>query len=704
MIKWNNYDGTNIEIDSAVVKGETPKFDSKTPYRLNDDSNYYVFNGWDKEVVPAKKNETYTATYKSYPLTNVEESPDGYIDTMPTVNGEGNIFHAFCWSFKDIEDRLPDIVNAGFQSVQTMPVQTPKSGGSAWWAFYQPLSFSIAEESKLGTKAEFLSMCAAADALGVNIIVDVVFNHMANIKDGDLEPDTTPKVFPGVADYEPEIYAHRNDDSNPTFHHNPNAEGSGAITQKYQYGDLPDLNTANSLVQDRCYSFLKECIDAGVDGFRFDAAKHIETPEDPEYASDFWPNTLGKARTYYKSLTGKDLFAYGEVLDGPGGGRDLSMYTKLMAVTDNAYGALVKNSLLGNATNAASDYLKQTDPKNLITWVESHDTYTSEDSHYISEKILQGYAITGTRPGSRSLYLSRPDDALSVGVVSSYDYEDNTLGAINRFHNRFYNATENVKADATLYINQLENSNGDVGAVIVDLDRTKNSYVYLDKLGTGVYYDQATGEQTVVRDGHAIIEMPLSGILLLTKSKNEVRPTLSIDNRGGLFLDNLEVTLRASHGTGYYSINGAAPVSFEGKLVLENLQNYQDGEGKVALDVTVSNSQFSITRHFHYQKVQLIPGYFNVVNVNPDYYTNYELYMWSWTSTQGTWSKDYTIQDGIVLVDTDHMSGLVGFVLAVFAKDYVVSNIHEWDHNALKQTIDIKDNLLAQGYFDASNF
>ena len=701
-VKWNNYDGTTIELDANVKKGDTPTYNSKTPYRVDDSSHYYVFKGWDKEVAPIKKDTTYTATYNEYDLTNISEDPDGYVDNLPNKTGESNIFHAFCWTFKDIEDKLPDLVNAGFKAVQTSPVQQPKSGGSSWWAYYQPLSFSIASESKLGTKADFLSLCHSADELGVSIIVDVVFNHMANIKDGDLETDGTPVVFPGVNDYEPEIYAHRNDSENPTFHHNPHAEGSGSITQVYQYGDLPDLNTANPLVQQRCLDFLKECIDAGVDGFRFDAAKHIETPEDPQYASDFWPNTLGVAKQYYKDKTGNDLFAYGEILDGPGGGRDISIYAKLMAVTDNAYGNIVKNSLGGNGKNAASNYVLKTEASNLVTWIESHDTYTTDDSHIINERALQGYAITATRPGSRSLFLSRPDSAFSVGIINDYEFENNTLGAINRFHNRFANATEYVSSDGTLYINQLVNENGDAGAVVVDLDRTKNSYVHLDKLGTGVYYDQATGQSYTVRDGHLTFEMPMSGILLLTKSKNLVRPTLTIDNRGGLFLDKLDITLRASNGVGTYSFNNGSPVSFEGKKVLEDLQNSADGDGVVILSVTVTNDQFSITRHFKYQKIQLIPGYFNVVNVNPDYYTTYDLWIWSWKATEnGKWSQDYTIQDGIVLVD---VTNLAGFVLGVFNKGYDIPNKNEWDHNVLKQTIDIKNDLLTQGYYDATNF
>ncbi len=699
VIKWNNYDGTTIELDN-VVKGEMPKYDSKTPYRPDDEGHYYVFKGWDKEVTEAKKDVTYTATYNEYALSSVSETPDGYVDVLPAKTEDGNIFHAFCWTFKDIKDKLPDLVNAGFKSVQTMPVQTPKSGGSSWWAFYQPLSFSIAEESKLGTKQDFLDMCAEADKLNVSIIVDVVFNHLANTKDGDYESDGTPKVFPGVADYEPEIYAHRNDADDPTFHHNPKAEGSGAVTQTYQWGDLPDLNTGNTLVQARALSFLLECIDAGVDGFRFDAAKHIETPDDPQYASNFWPNTLGVAREYYHTKTGKDLFAYGEVLDGPDGGRDLSCYTKLMAVTDNSYGSLVKGALGGNATNASIGFIKKTDPDNLVTWIESHDTYTSEDSHIIDERALLGYAIVATRPGSRGLYLTRPDDAFTVGSIANYQFEDNTLGAINRFHNRFAHATETRNPDGTLYINQLVNDNGDAGAVVIDLNRTRYSYVHLDKLGTGVYYDQVSGNQYVVRDGHLTFEMPSSGILLLTKSKNPARPTLTTDNRGGLFTDHLTVTLRAGNGKGAYSINGGDPVEFEGKLELTGLENKVDKDGYVNLSVTVSNESFSITRHYTYQKIKLIDGYFNIVNVNPTYFTDYELYMWSWTTT-GTWSKNYTVQDGIVLVDA---TGLTGVILAIFEKGYTITNVNEWDHNAIRQTTDIKGSILEQGYFDASNF
>ena len=111
---------------------------------------------------------------------------------------------------------------------------------------------------------------------------------------------------------------------------------------------------------------------------------------------------------------------------------------------------------------------------------------------------------------------------------------------------------------------------------------------------------------------------------------------------------------------------------------------------------------FSINRTFKYQKVKLIDGYFNIVNVKPEYFTDYELYMWSWKPNEGgVWNKNYLVQDGIVLVDT---TGFQGFLLAVFPKGYVVTNVNEWDNNCVSQTVDITGDLLASGFFDGSNF
>ena len=208
-----------------------------------------------------------------------DDFEDSYVEKLPAKSSDGTTFHAFCWTFNQIKENLPYLADSGFKNVLTMPVQQPKNGGSSWWSYYQPLSFSIADNSAIGTKEELKSLCEEAEKYDISILVDVVANHLANINDDELEADGTPKVAPSVESYEPVLYRNRNENvdgvNGITFHHNPHATGSGAETQVYPYGNLPDLNTENPYVQERVLSLLKECIDVGVDGFRCDAAKHI---------------------------------------------------------------------------------------------------------------------------------------------------------------------------------------------------------------------------------------------------------------------------------------------------------------------------------------------------------------------------------------------------------------------------------------------
>ena len=150
-----------------------------------------------------------SCTGKNAPIA---EDPDGYVDVLPE-NNDGNILQAFNWKYSDIKDNLSGIANSGFKAVQTSPVQQPKNGGPMWYSFYQPVSFSIGTNSPLGTKAELQELCEEAAKYDIAIICDIVFNHTANIADGELEEDGTPKVSPEVETYEPYIYQHRNSQS-----------------------------------------------------------------------------------------------------------------------------------------------------------------------------------------------------------------------------------------------------------------------------------------------------------------------------------------------------------------------------------------------------------------------------------------------------------------------------------------------------------
>ena len=633
----------------------------------------------------------------------IEETPDGYVDVLPE-NNDGNILQAFNWTYNQIKDNLPAIAASGFKVVQTSPVQQPKSGGPAWYSFYQPVSFSIGTNSPLGTKTELEELCSTAETYGIAIICDIVFNHTANIADGELESDGTPKVCPEVELYEPYLYQHRNDATNPTFHHNKNASGSGAITQYYAFGDLPDLNTGNSYVQERCLSLLKECIDAGVDGFRFDAAKHIETPTDPQYASDFWPNVLGAAKTYYHEQTGKDLITYGEILNDVDGGRTIDAYTRYMKVTDNSYITKINAaSVSGKAEKAVeAEFTKGTAPSNIVTWVESHDTYVDSSNHVSNRKTARQFAIISSRKDAVAMYLARPSANNEVGTVGDYFFEEEVVAMGNRFHNRFIGYEEHESAHDFVYVNERYQKEGKTcGALLVSLSGVGEIDIKFSHMQDGIYYDQLTGEKVTIRNKKAHVKFDERGIMVLTMSKHELRPVVEISQRDASFAGSMNVTINVQNATyAAYKINGGEEVTFTGSVTV-SLGSVIDANNMIHLDVIVNNSEFSTERHMHYRKVTLIDGYFNVVNLKANYLTDYELYYWAWGNSGGsTWLKDYTVQDGIVLIDFSHTS-YTAFLLAVFPKDYTVTNIHEWDSHLIKQSGDIPTNGT---FYDASNF
>ena len=621
---------------------------------------------------------------------------DGYIDTLPESMNDGVFLQAFNWKYSQVRDNLEAIAEQGFKGVQISPVQIPKSGGAQWYFFYQPVSFTVAEKSPLGTKAELQELCTEAEKHGISIIVDVVANHMAST--GKNDENGLPIVDPEVELFEPEIYQNRTQ----YFHQKTAKElsGSGLVTQYYQYGVLPDLNTGDEYVQSRVLSFLKECIDLGVDGFRFDAAKHIETPEDPQYPSDFWPNTLGVAKEYYHTKTGQDLFAYGEVLGGLEGGRnDLSIYTKYMKVSDDAYIGRINSGFSGDAEIIAnSDYAKRTDASNIVLWAESHDTYETEAGAAKINRLAKQWATISTRKDVNAMFLARPDDDKSVGVINSYDFEMNVYGACNRFHNRFIKANEEQFAQGVIYINE-RYSETDAGAVIINTKTSQGltKTVKFTHLPDGDYFDQVTNSYVHIQGGEGSITFDKTGVCILTKTNNSNRPSISISSRSCSYLDPLKVTITANNATSaYYQIDGGEKVNFSGSTSYTIVK-----EGETKLFIHVENGNLVSERTFRYTRITgLIDGKFNVINLNPSYLTDYELWVWAW-NTNSTWMQDYTWNEEHQILLMGDVSNYKGFLLAIFKKgDGPQGGTNIWK-SPVKQSSDIDP---SKTYFDASSF
>lgn len=420
----------------------------------------------------------------------------------------GNILHAFNWYFNDVKKYMKDIAEAGFTTVQVSPVQANKttinSGLYAcdWWVTYQPINFEVG--NNYGTKADFKAMCEEADKYGIKIIVDVVANHMAQA-DGGTSGQIADNVIADLRD-DPECWHQTSKNVSDTNRY--------AMTQ-YTLSGIPDLNTSNEKVQSYVKGLIKECVDYGADGFRFDAAKHIELDTDPDlngvhYASDFWNNVTSYAREIKP-----DVFLYGEVL-APFG-TDSTNYTKYMRITDSAYGTKVANAA-GKGTNSPSlkNYnVTGADASDLVLWVESHDNFISGQSQKAglkkSDQVVLGWGMIGARENAPALYFVRPEheklgtagggmtikyDELMGGPGSLY-WQDPTVVAVNRFKNQFEGQSETLYTDSKLFAVQ----RGTTGIVITNYDSADYVANLQTTLEDGTYTDQVTGDEFTVANG-----------------------------------------------------------------------------------------------------------------------------------------------------------------------------------------------------------
>ncbi len=431
------------------------------------------------------------ASAADYAVVPTEETTKDY-GLMDNIS-DGNILHCFCWKHADIEEMLPEIAKAGFTAVQLSPVQ-PVQGNGAWWQFYQPKGFSIGP-NPTGDADTLTSLCTAADKYGIKVIVDVVANHLA----GDHR-----YIQQDLVDAK---YWH-------TYGEVDNWLDRTQVTN----GDIgmPDLNTSDAYVQQCVKNLVNDLKACGVDGIRWDAAKHIGLPSEGD---NFWKVVTEDA----------DLYYYGEILGDPGasinskkGKKILNEYKALMDITDTSTGKNFRDSFYAGKAHSGIGEFDSVgiDTKGLIYWGESHDTYANSENE--SEKMSQNvidraYAVAGSRKNPCALYFSRPSStykhSIYMGVKGSTHFTSPEVAAVNHFRNAMSGQEESVKASDNCTVICREK-----GAVIV-AGKGENFTVTLpnnDSLTKpGTYVDQVSGTTWTVTETEITGKIGDSGIAVI---------------------------------------------------------------------------------------------------------------------------------------------------------------------------------------------
>ena len=437
-----------------------------------------------------------TGNDENHPLHDLQDAP---------------ILQAWNWSLSSITSKLDDIKNAGFKAIQISPMQYHAVSSSVSWStnwndLYRPWSLTVAKddssESVIGTKSELKTLAAAADAKGISIIMDVVLNHMDGYGyDSWYSADSTYESTIVSNDYRHKAGVKSND--------------SQFDTLMKSLGNYPDLDTWQPHVQQRALSLLKEYLDCGVKGFRLDAAKHIETPRDGQYADSFWPYVVNGAKRYAESL-GVDMpYFYGEAL-GAGDDRDISWYYPYMSVTDGGQAYDVRDGVNnGNISKIQNDY-QTLDRGHSVIWNESHDNYAHNDTKSMNAECLNKvYAIQAARPYRSSVYLARPSsDSTKMGAVGDLEWKSAVVSAANAFENR-YKWTEENRVINNGCVVTARGSGQDAGAMIVNINNSNPSFeVDVPEVWNGTYKDLVTGKDYNVQGGKVTVS-PSYGVCVL---------------------------------------------------------------------------------------------------------------------------------------------------------------------------------------------
>lgn len=568
--------------------------------------------------------------------------------TLRDKVGDGVMLHAFNWSYNTIKENLPAIAAAGYTTVQTSPVQQPKDYSTSgdvtgqWWKLYQPISFHIAEKSWLGTKDDLKSLCDEADKYGIKIICDIVSNHIAN-----ADEDRPETVSNQVKKYEPEFYKKRRTYTR-TYKGDANDSSVQAVVQGH-VSKCPDLVTNDTAVQGYIINLLKECIDCGVDGFRFDAAKHIETEDDGEYASDYWKNITTSASSYYTQKTGDDLYIYGEILNNCGADRSYSSYTKYINVTDNKTGdAVLYNVTKGKASTATNaKYKSGVAASNAVLWAESHDTYEgnsgssgfSNTAGISDENVVKAWAIVASRKDSTALFFARPGTALMGNISTDSTYKSTAVSEINKFHNLFVGQSEKLGSSGDIaYV-----ARGTSGIVLSNCNGT-NASVSISGTGLadGKYTDTVSGAEFTVANGVLTGSIGNTGVAVVYNGTTTPKAINSVES-GSFRGDTMTLTLSLENATsGTYCLDDSTPVKFTGTTSIRIGSDYKPGE-TINLTVTATDGVKTSSMVYKYAKSTAqesgVYVFFNPAN-KKGWSAPYQVYIFDETTNKGTVYKN----------------------------------------------------------------
>ncbi|RYP99140.1 alpha-amylase [Bifidobacterium pseudolongum subsp. globosum] len=520
---------------------------------------------------------------------------------------DGATLHTFMWSFQTIKEHMEEIAQAGYTSIQINNVSAVKDNSELgkgnwylnWYYIYQPIDTTIGNYI-LGSEDEFKEMCNIAHQYGVRVIVDAVANHFTSDWEV-IDPSWQNKEY-----FHPQA---------PINDYNDRED----CTQNTLSG-LWDLNTQNSEVAQRMAEFYRKVIADGADGFRYDAAKHIELTN--EFGgSQYWNTILPNGAQYQygevlqdKNVRETDYAAMFNDSSINGGG-----------VTASDYGQEMRNSMNDRSVNTRffTDFRLNAPVNQLVTWIESHDNYCDRQSEKFTEQqVRTAWATMNARGKAMTLFFNRPyasggtqewfSEKSKIGDVGSDDWKQPGVVASNHFRNAMVGNDENIQncgGDHCVMVERFKsdgNASND-GVLVATTERGGQDLAGMStKLDNGTYKDEVSGSTITVSGGKITSgSVEANTVAAFYTPKVDTTPISSAEampNKGD-FEDTKDITLRSFNmaNASYTTSEGASGSFNDGDII--TIGAGSAGGANVTVTVTgTGNNGKTINRTYTYHK------------------------------------------------------------------------------------------------------
>lgn len=423
--------------------------------------------------------------------------------------------HLFEWKWPDIAKECETFLGPkGFAAVQVSPpnehaVINEDNKKFPWYQRYQPVSYKI--QSRSGTEDEFADMVKRCQAVGVDVYVDAIINHMTGRDRGVGSAGSSYEHYdyPGLYSYQDFHHCGRNGNDD-IKNYNDKYE-----VQNCELLNLADLDTSSSYVQGKIVDYLNHLIDLGVAGFRFDASKHMDTNE---------------IQNIVNRLKGNP-YIYQEVIEAPQEPIKAKDYFKNGDVTEFQYSKKISQTFFNGKLAWLERFGEDwgfMPSMNAIVFVDNHDNQRGHGSggHIVTHKdgtlydlanvfmlawpygyprIMSSYDFTNEAQGPPSDAMGRTNDIYINGQPNCFkewkcEHRWRPIANMVAFHN--YTSDNFFVTDWwTNGNNQIAFGRGDKGFVVINREGHSLTHTFQTSLPKGEYCNMIDGELTYNYDG-----------------------------------------------------------------------------------------------------------------------------------------------------------------------------------------------------------